>query len=191
MKKRLALVLAAMMAAGSIGTVSFAEEAVTELNWSDVEEAVEKSGIKGDFVTLDEVAVQIWLPDTLKEVELTDEDREEGFIAYYETDEDAEEKAAVSVVYVDLDGMELEEYAKQLADTDGVSEIEMGVVNGLPCVSYEMDEQDSGSVTFMTEAGYALEITCAPVSTEEAEAIVAYIVCSIRAAEEEEAATEA
>lgn len=191
MKKRIALVLAAMMAAGSIATVSFAEDAVTELNWSDVAEAVEKSGLEGDFVTFDEVAVQMWVPSVLSEVELTDEDKEAGFIGYFATEEGAEQEAAVSVVYVDLGGMELDAYAEELAGIDGVSEIELGYVNGLPCVSYEMEEQDSGSMTFMTEAGYALEVTCAPVSTEEAMTVAAYIMCSIMPTEEAEAATEA
>ena len=192
MKKRVALVMAAVLAAGSMGMVSFAGETeaqVTELKWSDVEEFIEESGIKGDFVTFDEIAVQMWLPEILEEVELTDEDKEAGFIGYYETGDDAEEKAAVSVVYVDLDGMDISEYAEQLAEIDGVSDIEIGFVNGLPCVSYEMKDQDSGTLAFMTEAGYGLEVTCTPVSGEEAQTMLAFILSSIMP--EEEAETEA
>lgn len=190
MKKRIALVMAAMMVAGSMTAFAAETEApVTELNWSDVEEALEQSGIEGDFVTFDEIAMQMWLPYDLEDVELTDEDKEAGFIGYFETAEDAEDKAAVSVVYVDMSGMDLSEYAEQLAEIDGVSEIEPGYVNGLPCVSYEIKDQDSGTVAFMTEAGYALEVTCSPISSDEAKAMTAFILCSIMP--EEEAETEA
>ena len=187
MKKKIALVLAAMMAVGSMGMASFAEETeaqVTELNWEAVEPILEAIGIEGDFVTFDEVAVKMWLPAILDEVELTDEDNEAGYIGYYETGEDAESEAAVSVVYVDLGGMELSEYAEKVAEEDGVSDVEMATVNGLPCVTYELKDQDSGVLAFMTEAGYGLEITCSPVSTEEAQSMLAFILSSIMPTEE-------
>ena len=78
MKKKIARVLAAMMAVGSMGMASFAEETeaqVTELNWEAVEPIMEAIGVEGDFVTFDEVAVKMWLPSVLDEVELTDEDK--------------------------------------------------------------------------------------------------------------------
>ena len=189
MKKGIALVMAAMMVAGSMGTVCFAGETeapVTELNWSDVEGYLDQLGIDGDFVSFDEIAMKMWLPDNLKEVELTDEDKEEGFIGYFESTDDSEEQSAVSVVYVDLDGMDILDYADQLAGMDGVSDIEPGIVNGLPCVSYEMKDQDSGTLAFMTEAGYGLEVTCTPVSSDEAQAMVAFILSSIMPDEEAE-----
>lgn len=189
MKKGIALVMAAMMVAGSMGTVCFAGETeapVTELNWSDVEGYLDQLGIEGDFVSFDEIAMKMWLPDNLKEVELTDEDKEEGFIGYFESTDDSEEQSAVSVVYVDLDGMDILDYADQLAGMDGVSDIEPGIVNGLPCVSYEMKDQDSGTLAFMTEAGYGLEVTCTPVSSDEAQAMVAFILSSIMPDEETE-----
>lgn len=192
MKKRIALIMAAMMVAGSMGMTCFAAETeapVAELNWSDVEEYLDQLGLEGDFVTFDEVAVQMWLPKEMKEVELTDEDKEAGFIGYFESSDDAEEAAAVSVVYVDLDGIDLSDYADMLAEMDGVSDIEPGVVNGFPCVSYLIEDQDSGSLTFMTEAGYGLEVTCSPVSTEEAQTMAAFIMSSIMP--EKEAETEA
>ena len=187
MKKRIALVLAAMMAVGSMGMVSFAEETeapVVELNWEDVEPIVEASGAEGDFVTFDEVAVKMWLPMVLDEIDLTEEDKEEGYIGYYEAGEDAESEAAVSVVYVDLGGMELSEYAEKVAEEDGVSDVEMAVENGLSCVTYELKDQDSGVIAFMTEAGYVLEVTCTPISTEEAQTMLAFIASSIMPTEE-------
>jgi len=87
----------------------------------------------------------------------------------------------MAVMYVDIKGMSLEEYAQELASDSRFTDIEQGTVNGLPCISYKMPEQDSVSVTFTTEAGYALEVTCAPLSAENAELVWGAVIASIQA----------
>ncbi len=185
MKKAVAMFLAAMMAV-SFSTVSFAEaetEAV-EMNWEDVAPYVE-SELKGRFVTFDEIAAKMWIPEELKEVELTDDDVEQGFIGYFANDD---LDKVVSVVYVDMDGASLEEYAEALAEIDGIEDIEVGKVNGLDCVSYAMPDQDSGTLAFATEQGAILEVTLAPVSDEDFMSSAAFVTMSIMP--EDEAETE-
>ena len=185
MKKILTLVLMLCM----MSVVVQAEE-VTELNWESVAPIIEAAEVGGQFYTFDEVDVQMWLPDGIYPTELTDEDKEEGYIGYFVSDD---ESASVSVMYVDVSGMSLEEYAEYLAEEDDVSEIEMGIVNGLPCVSYTMPEQDSVSISFTTEAGYILEVTCVPASEENADLVWGAVFSSIQPAgtEAAEATTEA
>lgn len=186
MKRGFALLMALMLMLGFMGMAAPAEEAqaaVTELNWSDVEDAVAQSGIAGDFVSIDEVSMRMWLPEVLQPVELTDEHREGGFIAYYATAEGAEQSAVLSVVYVDMGGMEFAEYAEKLAEIEDVSQIEMMRVNGFPCVSYRMEKQDTVTLAFATEAGYVLEVTCMPTSGEEAATMLKYILSSIMKSE--------
>ncbi len=175
MKKLLALIVALMM----LATVAFAE-AAPALNWSDFEPALEAGGVTGQFYTFDQIAIKIWLPDGMNAVELTDEDKEAGYIGYYMPDD---QSAAVAVMYVDVNGMSLEEYAAYLESEAGATEIEVGTVNGFPCVSYKLPEQDTVSVTFTTEAGYALEVTCTPASEENADLVWGAVVGSIQAAE--------
>ena len=75
-------------------SAALAEETV-QVNWSDYfEGAVAAADVAGGFVTFDEIAVKFWIPDMLKPVELTDEDRANGFIGYY-ADENNEAKLAV------------------------------------------------------------------------------------------------
>ena len=90
MKKLVVLILALCM----LCSAAFA----ADLNWSDVEEAA--SQIAGEFKTFDEISVKIWIPDTLQAVELSDDDRENGYIGYF-----ADENSAVAVQYVDMNGM--------------------------------------------------------------------------------------
>ena len=94
-----------------------------------------------------------------------------------------DKSAQMSVVYVDTDGMSLEEYAQRLSSDGDVTEVEKGTVNGFPCVSYKLPKQDSISVAFTTEAGYILEVTCTPLSAENAELVWGAVVASIQTAE--------
>ena len=71
MKKLIALVLALLM----LGSVACAED--VNLSWDDVAEAA--NTIEGEFKTFDEISVKIWIPDVLKETELSDADREGGY----------------------------------------------------------------------------------------------------------------
>ena len=155
------------------------EEGTNSLNWEDVEPILEAGEVNGDFHTFDEIDVKIWLPEGCDPVELTDEDKENGYIGYFMPED---ESAAVAVVYVDVNGMSLEEYAEYLASEDDVAEVEAGTVNGFPCVTYKMPENDSMNITFTTEAGYALEVTCTPASEENAELVWGVVMASIQPA---------
>ena len=175
--KKLVCVLAALCL---IATAAVAlAEAAPALNWEDVTPILEAGGVSGDFYTFDEIAMKIWLPERMYPVELTEQEREKGFIGYFMPED---ESGAVSVVYVDVSGMSLEEYGEYLASEAGATEIEVGTVNGFPCVSYKLPEQDSVSVTFTTEAGYALEVTCTPLSVENADLLWGAVISSIQAA---------
>ena len=174
MKKLLCVLMALCL------MTSFAlAESAPELNWEDFEPIMEQAGISGEFYTFDEIAVAIWIPEGLEPVELTDEAVEAGCIAYF-TPED--ESASVTVNYVNADAASLEEYAEALPQV-GAEEIEMGLVNGLPCVSYNLPEQDAVCAAFTTEAGYILEVACWPMSEEGSEVIWGAVAASIQAVE--------
>jgi len=160
-----------------LAPAALAEEAAS-LNWETVEPVLEAGNVTGQFYTFDEIAVKIWLPDGMLPVELTEEDREKGYIGYFMPED---ESAQMAVMYVDIKGMSLEEYAQELTSDSRFTDIEQGTVNGLPCISYKMPEQDSVSVTFTTEAGYALEVTCAPLSAENADLVWGAVIASIQA----------
>ena len=176
MKKFLCVVMALCLMLSA--TAVLAEEAPA-LNWEDFEPIMEASGVTGEFVTFDEVAVKIWIPEGMNAAELTQEDIDKGFIGYFAPED---QSASLSVVYVNTDGMTLEEYGEALAAQEGVTEIEFGTVNGLPCVTYEIPEQSSVSIAFTTEAGYILEVTCTPLSVENAELVWGAVVASIQPA---------
>ena len=175
MKKLLSVIMALCL----MMSVALAEEAPA-LNWSDFEPALEAGGVTGQFYTFDEIAVKIWLPDGMVPTELTDEDREKGYIGYFMPED---QSAQMAVMYVNTNGASLDEYAQYLSSESDVAEIEKGTVNNFPCVSYKLPAQDSVCIAFTTEAGYILEVTCAPLSVENADLVWGAVIASIQSAE--------
>lgn len=176
MKKFLAIVVALILALTLTAAMA---EAAPELNWSDIEPALEAGGVAGQFYTFDEIAVKIWLPEGFNPVELTQEDVDAGYIGYFQPED---KSATVAIMYVNVDGMTIDDYAESLSTMEDVTEVEKGTVNGLPCVNYQMPEQDSLSIAFATEAGYMLELTCVPMSEENADLVWGAVIASIQAA---------
>lgn len=173
MKKLLCAVLMLCM----LATVGLAEEAPA-LSWEKVAPVLEQGNVKGQFVAFDEIAIKIWLLDGLNAVKLSEEDRANGLIGYFMP---ADESARVAVMYVNVNGMGLEDYANYLSGESDVADVQIGTVNGLACVTYKQPEKDSMSMAFSTEAGYLLEVTCAPASQENADLVWGAVFASIQA----------
>ena len=167
MKKLFALMLALCLMLGGAALA----ETTTEITWDQVAPVLESAGITGEFYTFEEIAVAIFIPEGMVEAELPDE----SYIGYFT----AEDGSAIALVYVNADGMDLETYAAAL-ESVGATEIEVGTVNGLPCVSYEMPENQSVNIAFTTEAGYILEVICAPVTTEDDKLGASFVMASIQ-----------
>jgi len=88
--------------------------------------------------------------------------------------------SALAILYVNANGMDLETYAAKLPEA-GATEIEMGTLNGLPCVTYEMPNNKTLNVAFVTEQGYVLEAVCGPVENDDAKTGAGLILASIQA----------
>ncbi|OON86863.1 hypothetical protein BXO88_06270 [Oribacterium sp. C9] len=179
MKKRIAMLVAVIMAILSFGMVSFAKGNVTELKWSDGEKTAKQEGIKGKFVELDEVAIKFWLPNDYKASKLTKDDKENGYIAYYE---DGKTDGVVAVVLLDAGIKSLSDYKKELKKMDDVSEIEDCIINDIDCIGYRVKDENTMNISYSTESGKILEFTFAPVTDDDDDSITvpAIIMSSIQ-----------
>lgn len=200
-RKYLALMLAGVMAFAGAGGSVFAEEAQTEalteaqtesganeVYWEDIAPSVEEAGWEGEFVAFDEIAIQMFVPSVLKSTELTDEDKETGYIAYYMTDD---ETSAVSVMYVDVQGMDLAQYQEYLEGESDVAEIDPGIINGIEVLTYTIPEKDTACVSIATQAGYILEFAFTPMSDEGFASVAQIMMASIQEEVPAEAETQA
>jgi len=170
MKKLFALMLALCLVLCS------AALAENEISWEQVEPLLTENGINGEFVTFDQIAVKVWIPEGMAAVE----GMPENYIGYFAT----EDGDAVAVTYVNVEGMDLNTYAEQVA-ANGGENIEAGTVNGLPCITYEFTS-DAGLCqvcSFTTEAGYVLEVAVGPLADDNAKLGASVVLASIQAAE--------
>ena len=177
MKKIIALLLAVVMC---MSLTAFAETTVENevITWADMESAVAEAGLEGEFKTFEDAGAKIWIPTTLLECELTDEDKADGCLGYFMTED---ETSAIAVWYMDLEGMSIEDYMAALAEV-GATEIEQCTVNGLTCVSYIVTEDDIACVDYVADNGYILEVTCYPYSDEAFQIVIGAVCASIQAA---------
>ena len=177
MKKLIAILMAVTMLCTFSATAMAATAAVSEnvLNWSDIEADIEELGIDADFVQLGDMNLMMWLPNVFSEQELTEEDVENGYLAYLTTDD---ESAVIAVMSVDL-GESLEEWEKELPD-HGVTDAEMGTVNGFQALMYSMPEDDCMCLDFERENGEILEFTFYPMSDEDFTGVASIIMMSLQ-----------
>ena len=105
MKKIIAILMALCLLTG----FAMAED----INWSDVEATVADSGIEGDFFSIGDIGVKMFIPSVFQEVELSEDDVAEGYICYLTTEDEA---GTVAVTYADVNGMSLEDYAGYLPE---------------------------------------------------------------------------
>ena len=180
MKKFLFVVLAVMLLTFS---AAFAQETetVNEINWTDVEPAVAEAGISGDFAAVSDLGIMMWIPDVFSEIELDEEDVEDGFICILATEDEEE---GVMVFYEDFEGAGLEDLLAVLSEEEDVEEPEMGVINGIPALTYTDVENDALNVVFMTDEGYAVVFSFFPMSDEGFSQVAAIMAASIQAVEE-------
>ena len=185
MKKLFAMILAVLMVLGCAAVASAEQVETLELNWEDFAKEIEaseemKAAWSGDFVTMEEIALKLYIPASFEQAELTDEDREAGYIAYFTMGEDA----GIGIQYVDMGGVSLEEYAQLLTEEYGYECMD-AVVNGLPALAYSFTENDreTSVLAFSTEKGYILEIAFAPTNDEGFAAVAAVLMASVQAAE--------
>ena len=169
MKKLFALMLALCL---MLGCTAVAENAVS---WEDVAPMLEAAGVSGQFYTFDAISVALFVPEGASPAELPDE----SYIGYFTSDDgDAD---TIAVQYVNVDGMSLEEYYELLQNTDGVTELEAGTVNGLPCLSYEYNS--CLICSFTTQMGYVLEVVVGPLTSDEDKTAASFVLASIQGIE--------
>ena len=176
MKKLLAILLVlAMLSALSVSAAAATATAENVLTWTDFEEDVKATGIDADFVQIGDLNLMMWLPSVFSEQELTDEDVQNGYLSYLTTDDGS---AVIAIMSVDL-GESLEEWEQELPDY-GVTDAEMGIVNGFQALMYSVPEDDTMCLDFETESGEVLEFTFYPMSDEGYQTIAAIIMASIQ-----------
>ncbi|MGM9604194.1 MAG: hypothetical protein ACI3XG_03945 [Faecousia sp.] len=175
--KKLISVLMVLALCLSLVPAALAAETESVITWEEVEALIAEEGWEGGFVELPEVGLKIWVPSVLGPVELTQEDVEASYIAYFITEDGS---AALGITLYEA-GMTEDEVLAYLLES-GCEDAEIAVINGTNFITYT-NVTDEGVVcnvaTLVSEDGYALEFAFSA-GDEDFEIVSAAMVSSIQ-----------
>ena len=180
-KNIIALVLVLALCASCAALGENTDSVFSELNWSDLESEINASGMEARFVTFDEVAVKIWMPNVYQSVEIPEEQREEGIIGMFTYDLE-EVESGVMVMLFPTNFQNVVDYAEFVLDQGGTN-LDFAFINGLPAVSYSMPGKDVMYLAMVTSQQQVLEFSFWPISDENTLALYQVMLFSIQSAE--------
>ena len=134
---------------------------------------IQQAELSGEFYQIQDLDIDIWVPDLLQPVE---EVSENTFCAF-----EAENKGAViSVNHLTFDGQPtLEEVEKMAVDQGSVSD-GMFWINGFDTLVLETKSEDSLSVIIMITDGGAMEFAFAPISNPDVYSMASLVMSTIQ-----------
>ena len=180
MKKLIALLLAVLMLT-SISCVAFADmekqdvvpaevpveeetDETPEYYWENLEPYLEALGLEGTFYSLTYFGLDMWLPDDMEFQELTDEDIDQGMIAFATDADESKQMMIVNLVY-DQQIESLYEWQNLLKEQEGIDSV-ICYINDLIVLEYVLPEKDCFVCDLRVTDGSILEFVWAPFSDE-------------------------
>ena len=175
--KKVISVLFSIILILSLCDISFADNNITEYNWSEVESVVEKAfGEPGNTWTIEEVDADIWLPGKYQPVELTSEEIADGCIGFYSAEGRSD---YVLLNYSDSNGLTLDTLLYYFLQNG--SDVYRLSVNGVPAIYVREPDKGTALLTFQTVEGKLFQLVFSPLAGEE---VFQYSIISIRPHEE-------
>lgn len=150
------------------------------ITWEEVGgAAVESNGLEGDFYSLEDMGLLIWLPSSLSEMEISEEDAANGRYALYM---DQENGAYVAIDAVHVDDMTLDQ-ALENATANGMTEPEIVNINGIDAVTYADPANNLGAIVLVDTNSNMIIFSFSPIDSDEAKLAYGIIGSSIMGAE--------
>ena len=142
---------------------------------------VEQMGMEGEFVAIEDFGLQFYLPRPLGAAELTPEQAEQGTYALFMT---ADGSSMMSIGYApitDAQGNAVGDLTAlaEIYTASGAEDVEVGELNGLPCISYTISEAGVSGVAFLMDSDAQLTFNFSPMTDENYQAVAMLIISSI------------
>lgn len=160
------------------GSLAFAEE-VTELKWEDLAcEELEAQGAIQKVEIPQQPSIRLWIPADMVSVDTAFMDGPFKPAALYGTADQAR-----SVILFVSEAAGLEEYAALMEKEGGGSNFKKVVINGVDCISYEVEKDNILSLIYPVSDHIMLSVNCMPRDADESwEAARNLILASIQPA---------
>ena len=176
MKKLSALLLALCL----LFSIALAEN-VVELNWESLSAVADDIG--GQWITIDDLGLAMWMSngfEVVNEIPAEYADKKVTNMFVYKDEETGETTGTIIFEYVEVDSADVMEYVNAI---EGASDAEAMIVNGLPCVNYDLKDEDATCIAFGTEKGNLFVISFLPASDEMFATEAMVMTASIQTAE--------
>lgn len=131
--------------------------------WSSVEPIAATVDAKGAVYPITGYDYAIWVPSVLNDTELSEEDIENGYVAYLTTND---ESAAAWVARWDNEDGDTLESLKEYYTGEGAKDAELSIINGIPALTYSNEELDSAYVVFLPSEDEVVSVGFSPASDE-------------------------
>ena len=171
MKKLFAVMLALCL----LCAVAVAEEG-NIANWEDIEPNLEAMGLTGDFVSLEQLGLKIWLPAGLNPVEVSAEDAAAGRLALFMADDNS----YLAVDAVNVEGMTIDQLFENTKATEGLSDVDMISANGLNAVVYKSEASDFWSASLVDTNSNIINFVMGPASADGSQIAFSIIMSSLQ-----------
>ena len=139
------------------------------------------ANLEGEFTALEDFGLMFYLPAVLQAQEVTDEMAQQGVYAQFAN---ADDTCRMNIGYapaVDGNGAAIED-VNGLAEffrASGLTDAEVGSINGLPCVAWSDDSNALMGIAYVTEAGNQLAFNFYPTTNEEFKNMAYVIISSV------------
>lgn len=167
----------AMLALVCVALLPFSVMAeTTAITWDEIgAPVVEAAEIEGDFYSIEELGLAVWLPAGLNAVEISEEDAAAGRMYLLMDDE---QSCAFIIDAVHVDGMTLDQ-AYENAVASGMTEPEIVNINGLSALTYKNEAINAGCIVLVDTNSNMIIFSFTPIEGENAEMVCALIMSSI------------
>jgi len=147
--------------------------------WKDAIEEMEASDEHGAYQLIPEAGVNIWIPDYMRPVELDEEDKEQGFVSAFMTEDEA-----WSIIIACQHGEDygLDELVKLIELDEHEYSYELQEFNGMEALVFASEEYDTANVAFELTGGGLGYVIFTPFSDNDFMEIAELIYLTIRPA---------
>ena len=155
------------------------EDDIPELYWDDQNiEYLEEEGITGEFITLEDVGLEIFMISDLKPTPLPEEQPErDSYLGFYTTDMDYSAYVLIQFIETALTIDEYRDLVESIEETDNVLRFR---INGLDFVTYSMPDSKLMCLSTMVEDKGLVEFSFYPSDDSDFVEIAEIIGSSIR-----------
>lgn len=155
------------------------------VNWEDLEESFIETGYGGDFWNLPSLGISLLIPKGLDQVELSQEDIDDGFVSVFAT-EDLNVQVLISLRDLECDTL-VDVYHLVENNIENAQFAGFFRYNGLDALMFlNPATEDLTSVIPTVDDGYYIQVSIKPITNEEINKLSGFIFGSIMPMSEEE-----